>query len=219
MGVGYNPRIVTDGLVLCLDAANIKSYPGSGTTISDVSGNGRSGTLQNGISASNSVLTFDGTNDYVSISANSLWGFPGQGGTIIVWSKRTSGTGWVIGYQKGGWEGYLIGTGSIDYSGQSGSNDFNAGFSVTNNVWYMITFVVDRTGGFYYFYRNNATLINSKAISHPALTATQLYLGARGDVPDGFFNGQVGNFMFYNRALTAAEIQQNFNATRGRYGI
>ena len=64
--------IVTDGLVLCLDAANPKSYPGSGTTWTDLSGNGNNGTLVNGVgynSDNGGSLSFDGVNDYVSKSS------------------------------------------------------------------------------------------------------------------------------------------------------
>ena len=84
MSVYGGPEIISDGLVLCLDAANRKSYPGSGTTLFDVSENGRSATLINGTDPSNNLLTFDGTNDYASISSNALWGFPNLGGTISV---------------------------------------------------------------------------------------------------------------------------------------
>jgi hypothetical protein len=68
MGIAYNPRTITDGLVLCLDAANSKSYPGSGTTWTDLSGLGNTGTLTNGptySSANGGSLVFDGVNDYV----------------------------------------------------------------------------------------------------------------------------------------------------------
>lgn len=66
MALAHNPKIVTDGLVLCLDAANPKSYPGSGTVWSDLSGNGNNGTLVNGVgynSNNGGYLTFDGSND------------------------------------------------------------------------------------------------------------------------------------------------------------
>jgi len=70
MAVGYNPRIVTDGLVLCLDAGNTKSYPGSGTTWNDLSGQGNNGTLTNmdGSNYSDGALSFDGSNEYVNLT-------------------------------------------------------------------------------------------------------------------------------------------------------
>ena len=69
MSLNHSPKIVTDGLVLCLDAASRKSYPGSGTTWFDRSGNGNNGTLTNGPTFSSDnggSIVFDGTNDYVN---------------------------------------------------------------------------------------------------------------------------------------------------------
>ena len=60
MGIGYGPRVITDGLVLALDAADVSSYPGSGTTWTDLSGNGNNGTLVNGVGYDNGSLIFDG---------------------------------------------------------------------------------------------------------------------------------------------------------------
>jgi len=71
MATNYNPKITTDGLVLCLDAANPKSYPGSGTAWFDISGNSRNGTLTNSPTFSSSnqgYFSFDGTDDFVSIT-------------------------------------------------------------------------------------------------------------------------------------------------------
>jgi len=68
--LAHSPRIITDGLVLCLDAGNPKSYPGSGTTWTDLSGNGNNGTLTNGPtynSGNLGSLVFDGVNDYVNL--------------------------------------------------------------------------------------------------------------------------------------------------------
>jgi hypothetical protein len=69
MGLSHSPSIITQNLVLCLDAANPKSYPGSGTTWTDLSGNGNTGTLVNGVgynSGNLGSLSFDGVNDYVN---------------------------------------------------------------------------------------------------------------------------------------------------------
>jgi len=87
MAVGYNPRIVTDGLVLALDAGNTKSYPGSGTTWTDLSGNGNTGTLTNGPtfdSANGGSIVFDGTNDYVQVTGS----ITVTSATFITWIKR-----------------------------------------------------------------------------------------------------------------------------------
>ena len=72
MSLHHSPKIVTNGLVLCIDSANVKSYPGSGTTLFDISGNSITGTLVNGAIANSQGITLDGVNDYATITFNSL---------------------------------------------------------------------------------------------------------------------------------------------------
>lgn len=221
MAINYNPKIVTNNLVLCLDAANSKSYPGSGTVWTDLSGNGNHGTLTNGPTFSSDnkgSIVFDGVNDYISIPSNYSWRMISSS-TICFWSNLSSSAGYTIAYNKGGWEGYLLTAKSATYSGQAGSNDFDYSGSATLNTWYFSTFVVNRESGFYYFYRNG-TLLSSGAITHPGQPSQGiLYIGARGGVPDNFASMKFSTLGFYTKALSAAEIKQNFEATRGRYGI
>ena len=77
MAFNFSPKIVTNGLVLALDAANTKSYPGSGTVWSDLTPNGNNGALTNGPtfnSANGGSIVFDGTNDYLQgVSTNYKW--------------------------------------------------------------------------------------------------------------------------------------------------
>ena len=87
MGVAYNSKIVTDGLVLCLDAGNSKSYPGTGTTWTDLSGRGNTGTLTNGptySSANGGSIVFDGSNDFVQCTGSLTL----TTATFIVWMRR-----------------------------------------------------------------------------------------------------------------------------------
>ena len=88
MGLAHSPRIVTDGLVLCLDAGNTKSYPGSGTTWTDLSGNGNTGTLTNGVGYSGDnlgSLSFDGVNDFTSTITGEDFNFGTGDFTIECW--------------------------------------------------------------------------------------------------------------------------------------
>ena len=90
MSLYHSPQISLNGLVLCLDAANPKSYPGSGTTWTDLSGNGNNGTLVNGVGYSSDnlgSLVFDGANDYVN--AGNLGSFYSQG-TISYWMNSSA---------------------------------------------------------------------------------------------------------------------------------
>ena len=98
MGLSHSPSLVLSGLTLCLDAANTKSYVGSGTTWTDLSGNSNTGTLTNGptySSANGGSIVFDGTNDYATISFNSVFNVTSNPFTVIVWNKKnTSSNGY-----------------------------------------------------------------------------------------------------------------------------
>lgn len=191
-----------------------------GTSWTSIGTSGNIGTLTNGPgynSSNNGSIVFDGTNDYISVSHNSIYRLTSST-TINIWYYPTSSSGNIITYQKGGWEGYIIGVSSITYSGQTGSNDFSTGLTSRLNQWQMFTWVINRTTNQYLIYLNGVQ-INAIGITHPALGGTDpLYIGARG-VPDSFFTGRISNISYYNATLTIAEIRQIFEATRDRYGI
>ena len=91
--LAHGPSIITQGLVLALDAADRNSYPGSGTTWTDLSGNGNTGTLTNGPtynSANGGSIVFDGSNDYVNFSYNSSLNIGGLNITLSSWVRPTS---------------------------------------------------------------------------------------------------------------------------------
>ena len=116
MGISYNPKIVTNGLVLCLDAANAKSYPGSGTAWTDLSGLGNTGTLTNGptySSANNGSIVLDGINDYTSITcaANTIRAYNSTTQFIIKLPTYGGGQQNILSYRLGGGSLY-IGKGS-----------------------------------------------------------------------------------------------------------
>jgi hypothetical protein len=226
MGVTYNPRIVTDGLVLALDAGNPKSYPGSGATWTDLSGNGNNGTLENGVgynSSNGGSLSFDGVNDYVNCGNNSSLSFTNNL-TIHVWCssnvsdgnyrsplmKTTNGT-WSNGYgffQQGGNFYFFI-------------NQWNAPqvVSVSKTTFSLTSFVATYDGTNIKLYENGILRqTGSSFTSNVSNSTTNLEIG-RGGGSLYYWNGKIAQVSIYNRALTAQEIQQNFNALRGRFGI
>ena len=230
MAISYNPRIVTDGLVLALDAGNSKSYPGSGTTWTDLSGNGNTGTLVNGVGYNSDnlgSLVFDGVNDYVTLSSSQI--APGTGAfTWNFWAKTTktlsteysilfSGTGsnsiyGVIGLDN------RTGNGLIYYANGFRIIDGNTSFG--SNWWY-ITFVGN--GGAdgsrnLKLYRNTIQA-GSTDTNNYNFTSTTPIIGANHSSYAELMGGNIANVSYYNKALTPQEIQQNFNATRSRYGI
>ena len=226
MTIGYGPRIVTDGLVLALDAADRNSYPGSGTAWTDLSGRGNTGTLTNGFgySASNGgSLSFDGSNDYVQISNNVS---PGTGDfAISVWVYKTETVSnryiWDFGSNGGTLSsGTSISQGFRYYNPTMGAGGslYTAGPVHNINTWYNI--VISRISGTTYFY-SNGSLINSAAdAGNIGGWGTTLYIGRYGGGGGYEHQGSISNFLVYkNRALTATEITQNFQALRGRFGI
>jgi hypothetical protein len=227
MSISYNTKTVTNGLVLSLDAANRKSYPGSGNTWNDLSGINSSGELVNSPTYNSSNLGYFQfvTDDYVIIPNNTA--LDTQTPTVEVWVK-TNATN-----QNGFW--FEKGTVNTQYSlFQEGSTIrwrmFIAGgitqLSTTTSTymdtanWYQV--VGTYTSGTRRLYINGV-LVNSDTQSGTIATnAGGMSIGAYGGYTGGksyFYNGNQSICRVYNRALSAAEISQNFNALRGRYGV
>ena len=217
----YEP-IVTSGLVLNLDAGFTPSYSQSGVTWYDVSSSENNCTLLNGPTYSSSnggSIVFDGVDDYVSIPSSTNWNLS-TSSTVSVWCKPTNGSGWVIAFDKGSWNGWLIsGSGYFIYNGQPGYDDGVSVGGASLGSWQMFTVVVDRQNALYKGYKNGAYITQSSITQTPMTYATNLYLGSRGCVPDNFYNGATSTAYIYNRALTATEILQNYNAMKGRFGL
>ena len=228
MGISAGPSGVSDGLVFKLDAANFRSYSGSGLTANGlISGIG--GTLVNGVgftSSNNGSFFFDGTNDYIPIG--SLGTFYNQG-TISFWIKfqdvsssirnpfstnhGTANNVNVLRFETAEVAGSLrvwLGNSSGTYSGLYYSN-------VSTNVWYNIVLSWNQStttvSGYYNGILDNS---NSSWSNWPTSFANVgLGVGYLGR----YFQGNIGSMQLYNRALSATEVMQNFNAMRERYNI
>jgi hypothetical protein len=224
MGVGYNPRIVTDGLVLCLDAANKRSYPGSGTTWTDKVG-GNDGTLTNGPTFSSDnggSIVFDGVDDYITCGS-----IGDSAQTITVWAKSAT-TNW----NKNGWisssrtpNGHIIhpqfaSKQVVMYVLSDSSNYTNVGSVTPSDItkWHQYTLTTNGSNE-HLTYLDGVLVDNSSAsISRtvPVNTGTW-YLGKDSNISGRYGYGNISNVSVYNRALTAKEILQNYEATKGRY--
>jgi hypothetical protein len=220
MGIAYSPKIVTDGLVLCLDAANPKSYPGTGTAWADLSGSGNNGTLVNGpvySSANGGSIDFDGTDDYVSLP-NSL-GYT-TSVSAFAWIKTDGSPSGGYHIVFGGQELEI----SIPTSGQLRTGVFttaryvnNLGSGLVDGNWHQIGFTFSGT--------TKTAYIDSVSVGTQTTAGTltssfsSRTMGRFGSSTSYEMNGFISDAKIYNRALTANEIQQNFNALRGRYGI
>jgi hypothetical protein len=210
------PNIVTSGLALNLDAGNTASYPGSGTTWTDLSGNGNNGTLISGPtfdSANGGSIVFDGTNDYVNFSTYSQP--PYLTTTSFTWSiwllyfGSSAGNGVILGSRAGATSEFtkLTPTNFEYYPNNTGNN-------IPSSVWVNITLV--KNGTTLLYYQNNILVAsNSSSQEKPS---KPFYIAS--DPSSGeYFGGKISTVSVYNRALSAAEVAQNFNTLRGRYGI
>jgi hypothetical protein len=226
MSVYAGPEIVNDGLVLCLDAANSRSYPGSGTAWTDLSGNGNTGTLTNGPTYNSSNLGFFQfvTNNFAAIPNNVA--LDTQTPTVEVWVKTNETT------QNGFW--FEKGTVNSQYSlFQEGAfirwrmkigaittlSTTTATYMNTSN-WYQV--VGTYTSGTRRLYINGVLVTFDTQTGTIATNSGGMSIGVYGGFNGSrgyYYNGNLSSCKVYNRALTAEEIQQNFNATRGRYGI
>ena len=228
MGIGYGPRVITDGLVLALDAGDTNSYSGIGTTWTDLSGNGNNGTLVNGVGYSNGSLSFDGVNDEVRITNYNqslyhlnCWVYLNS--TITASSSNgffNYGSSSQPGVDFGSVTGLVSGeTLTILY--ENPSNTYRR-TSITENIssgWNSITF--NWNGSSYDIYINSiskTTTFGTSTGHVPLIVPTNLTFGY-GYTSTIKFSGNIAQVSIYNKALTASEIQQNFNALRGRFGI
>ena len=222
MGLYYNPTIITDGLVLALDAANTKSYPGSGTTWFDISGNGNNGTLTNGPTFSSSnqgSIVFDGTDDIVTTSLSATLSF-----TWSVWFKTNvlaSGYRNIISVPTGAYMLMLLDT-STNNMGFWSSDGMGGGSlgvnSLSTNTWYNAVLVREGDGisNGYKAYLNS--VFNGSANTSTWAIANTVSLGGRTDAGQ-YLNGNIALVQIYNRALQNFEISQNFNALRQRFEV
>ena len=244
MGLAHSPRIVTDGIVLALDAGNTKSYPGSGTTWTDTIG-GKTGTLTNGPTYSSDnggAIVFDGINDHIDLGTQLNSDISLRDATISFWAYIDSTAAdeafvsigsFTINRPLMIW--YDTTVGSRD---NTGTNDVGGGttnaitvmvtdstsekrFTTSDNAlsattWHNISVVLDVTNNTFYTYidsveaakwvdNNTSGGINSSSLDF-FISPLSTYL-----------DGRISNLFVYNKALTASEVEQNYNALKGRY--
>jgi hypothetical protein len=238
MAFVHSPKIVTDGLVLALDAGNVKSYPGSGTTWLDKSGRGNNGTLINGptfSSANGGSIVFDGVNDIVLLPSNYFSWPSTTTWTTSIWFKSSQITGGPLFNQQdttnpnsaSGWVPviYLRSDGKIRvepfWTGNI-SNALVSNSAVNNNIWNLVTTTYNN--GTNKLYMNGTYESQRIGLNQVNYTSTYYYLigagySAQRGLSTNYFSGQISVFNFYNKSLTDTEILQNYNATKGRFGL
>ena len=228
MSFVHSPKIVTDGLVLALDAGNTKSYTSGSTTWYDKSGNARNGTLTNGptfSSANGGSIVFDGSNDYVALGT--FTGLGSTNRTINIWFRVTSlpaTAGRIITFPADDTPtdqpAFTLGIASTGIlQGGIGGTPYDGyilSMSYALGDWINICATI--SSNTVTFYRNN---ISQGSFTNTGVVATNPigYLGRYNAHYSQYFTGNIASTQLYNRALSATEVQQNFNALRGRFRI
>jgi hypothetical protein len=215
--------VVTTGLQLYLDAGQAASYSGSGTTWTDLSGNGRNGTLTNGptySSADGGSIVFDGTDDFVQCSGS----VTATAATFVSWIRR-NGT-------QGTYDGILFSRGTnvtgmnFQASNQLGYHWNNAvntytwqsGLTIPDLTWCMVAVSVTSTTATAYLCQSSGITSAINTVSHISTTLDDIKIGQE-DFGGRFFNGNIAIAQLYNIALSAEQVAQNFAADRARFGL
>ena len=215
--------IVQSGLMLNLDAGVLSSYPGSGTAWTDLSGNGRNGTLSaTSIGYDSSLgrgsLSFDGTDDFVQCSGSLTL----TAATFIVWIRRNGDQQQYDGilFSRGtNVTGMLMGSSNqLGYMWNDNINTYNwsTGLILPNLSWSMCAITVTGSLATVYLYQANGLTTASQILTHDITIMNDIKIG-QDDFGGRFFNGNIAQALIYNRALTATEIRQNYLATKSRY--
>ena len=227
-----NGKIVTSGLVLALDAADRNSYPGSGTTWNDVSGNGNSGSLINGPTFSNNSIVFDGSDDAVICSNNNTNNITGSSITLEAWIKpnnvtsykqilaRASGTSDTQRqyglYVVGGISQGAINSLGFEIRTNIARVDLGYGLLVPN-TWQYAAGVYNGSNMIWYI--NGAQVGLIAQTGNITTQVSNVYVGQFSSGGFSTFNGSISSTKIYNRALSPQEVLQNYNAQKSRFGL
>jgi hypothetical protein len=214
----FKKRIIRDGLICYLDAADKNSYPGTGTTWTDLSINENNGVFVGGVTFNSAVnggvIVTNGTNGYIEVLTPSLasTNYTVMGGAKYV--STSSGTGRIFSAKNNNWlMGWWSST-TENYYAEGWVTSVGAGALDTN--WRIITTTGDVSRDLYTIYVNgNATTTNNTG---GAAGPNQFRLGSNQGSTE-WSNAQISFFLVYNRVLERNEISQNFESLRGRLSL
>ncbi len=215
--------VVTTGLQLYLDAGNASSYPGSGTTWTDLTVNGRNGTLTNGPTYSGTnggSIVFDGSNDFVQCTGS----LTVTAATFVTWIRRNG--------NQGQYDGILFSRGTnttgmnfqasnqLGYHWNDAGNTYNwqSGLTIPDATWCMIAVSVTSTAATAYLCQTGGTTTATNTVNHSSSLLNDIKL-AVDDAAARYFNGNIAIALLYNIALSAGQVSTNFEADRGRFGV
>lgn len=223
MGTNYNPQVVTNGLQVYFDSGNTKSYPGTGTTWYDLSGNKNTATLVNSPTWVNSkggyfsfVPNAYASTTYIQPAYDNTMSY-----TWCAWILINAlSTACTIGNRN-----YTL-SGTYDFTKldqnltfeyfHGGTNSSMAATGTTTGLWYNIC-IVKSLSNFYYYV--NGVLVNTMTNNNTSSGNPQAFFIGGDSGAGEYGNAYISVVKTYNRNLSLSEVQQNFNALRGRYGI
>jgi hypothetical protein len=240
MSLSHGPAVVTNGLVLALDAADRNSYPGSGTTWTDLSGNGYNFSVNasaysttGGIPHMNFEGSFGAAKRVVSGSLTDVPNF--SNGTIMCFTTILNSTATWRTLTRGASSDHqvLIQTGANTLGMYDNTSDTFIGstFNITSlpnpyTQFNCLTWRLSQSSPYYQFQYNNDSTVYSLTNANATFNNGFSVIGAYHNFSTGTaaanssqYWGKVSVFLYYNRHLTATEIQQNFNSLRGRFGL
>ena len=233
MATFAEPNLVTDGLIFHLDAANSRCYSGTGLTVSGLVG-GIGGTLVNGAgftTTNNGSFVFDGSNDYLNLGNPTVLQGLQLNMTISCWFYRQGYTGSGTLYSDYADVGGVrlttllrIDNNYLAYYTSMPNNGFQNVYptTISSGIWYFVSVTVTGTlsSPVASIFLNGRTFTyNLNPLNSTPFTGATHCIG--GNINIGtleYFNGNISQFYRYNRALTAQEVLQNFDVTKGRYG-
>ena len=228
----YGPRIVTDGLVLCLDAADRNSYPGSGSTWYDLSGNDNHGTLSGNLDSSdwsNGAFTFSGNewvqNNSFSVTPQNnelsicLWYLVSSNANekMVIDLCNTSNT--TVNRDRFSIRHNWSAISRTSFYFKNSSNTFyytNLPNQIDINTWTHIGY--SKISNVIYAYLNG-NLVNSKSVAGNIAAINRLLIGQDNLFGSNKLSGKVSSVSIYDHGLYGDEILQNYNATKGRFGL
>lgn len=230
MAFRYSPKIVTNGLVLYLDAANPYSYPGSGTVWNDLSKTQISGSLINGptySSANNGSIVFDGSNDYVNLG--SILNFTSESFSFSYWVNFNSLTTNIVNqgpvpffkgqFQISGYYTQVNADGTVNFqTNQAGATQVTSTVPgiISTNSWFNVCYT--RNGSSVILYVNGIQPSQTPGVhTNPVSSNQNFVLSTYNNYI--YSNIRLSTLLVYNKVLTSGEILQNYNATKGRFGL
>lgn len=231
MGLGHSPSIVMDGLIASLDAANTRCYPGTGNNVSGLVG-GIGGTFINGVgftSSNRGSFVFDGTDDYISIGTQSLIDGYQLPVTLMGWFKiDTYKLNTICGVYNGFANVYnllRIDNSTYRFFLSNASNGqfqyFDHTTSLSLNTWYFYAVIVSgslASPSLIMYLNDQAQSFSPSSLKTSVGLNIDYRIGASYTANE-YFDGNIADYKFYNRALSAAEVRQNYNATKRRFGL